>query len=235
MIGKKHLVLNVIMKMNKKRIGILMDGVIRNLGSKVALTFARRFPDRPFDEVIDQYKPFSNLPLESDEFLEFICDSALEIYGKADYTYTNAVRDLNQMVQVLEPEGYEIVLIARDYYKVRPATLFFLSESGCEVSDIKFVKTPVSAWESCDILITGNYDMVDFTPESKELIYFVGEEGLNMDSNHRTIGTLRDAITIFKPDAFSAALPEGTVDVVEEITEENFQDKLDSIIPDYDA
>jgi hypothetical protein len=215
-----------------KRIGILIDGTLRNLGSKVALTYNRRYMTE-FTGIIDQFSPFANLPIADDEFLDFICDSALEIYGKAEFTYPNAIRDLNQLVLILENEGYEVVLISRDYYKVRPATLFFLSEAGCEASNIKFIKTPPSVWDVCDTLITGNITMLDTKPEGKDILVLISEENMNMDLNGCTgISTLIQAITYFKPDAFDAHIPEGTVDVEEVYPSDKFNEILDNIESD---
>jgi hypothetical protein len=203
--------------MMNKRIGIVLDGAIRNLGSKVVMTFARRFPEREITGEMNPYKPFNHLPLGEDELVEFVCDSALEVYGKAELAYPNAIRDMNQMIQMLEADGYEIVLISREWHKVRPATLFFLSECGAEVSNIKFVRSYADAWDYCDGLVFANKEILETMPDNKDAYIInteVGKElvesGVLMDSP-----TLKDVLLTIKPNAFDAALPEGTVEVDE--------------------
>jgi hypothetical protein len=217
-------------KMNK-RIGILLDGTIRNLGSKVEMTFKRRFPDREILGEIDPFKPFNHLPLEDGEFVEFVCDSALEVYGKAELTYPNAIRDLNQMIQMLEEDGHEITLLSREWHKVRPATLFFLSECGAEVSGIKFIRTLENAWDECDLLVTANLEVLDTMGADKDAIII----SYNPTPEQSKFGlvveapTLREVLIKLKPNAFLAELPEGTVEVQENYPIEDMDKILEAI------
>jgi hypothetical protein len=217
--------------MMNKRIGILLDGTIRNLGSKVEVTFSRRFPDREITGTIDPLKPFNHLPLEEDEFVEFVCDSALEVYGKAELTYPNAIRDLNQMIQMLEEDGYEVILLSREWHKVRPATLFFLSECGAEVSNIKFIRTLENAWNECDVLVTANQEVLETMLPNKDVIIISFEPSPEQSKFGLLVEapTLREVLLHFKPNAFLAELPEGTVEVQENYPIEDTDKILEAI------
>ena len=49
----------------------------------------------------------------------------------------------------------------------KPATLFFLSKTGCKVDRIRFVTSPEEMWSETDIIITANPNVIDNKPGGK--------------------------------------------------------------------
>jgi len=112
-------------------------------------------------------------------FNEFVLDNILEIYGHAKEAVPNAIAHINKLQQ--ENPDWEITLYSTSKSKAIPATLFFLSKSGCEIKNIKFINNwldvdleyqtgIVQFW---DVVITSN---PDFYPITKNRFYLVNTQ-----------------------------------------------------------
>lgn len=72
-------------------------------------------------------------------FDKFISDNIPEIFGHAKETERGSIQYLNTLEKT--NKELEITLFSKVGGKARGSTLFFLSKYGCEVSNIKFIKS----------------------------------------------------------------------------------------------
>jgi hypothetical protein len=69
---------------------------------------------------------------------------------------------------------HDILIVSDEIGKSKPASLFFISKFGCLVETIKFYSefTINSMWNSIDILLTANPNLLLNYPKDKEVIKF---------------------------------------------------------------
>jgi hypothetical protein len=133
------------------------------------------------DGPIEEFALYRNLPIsDQQEMMEFVSDCALEIYGKGDLVTPNAMRELNYIASTVAGSDYEVVLLSREIARTKPATLFFLSDSGCEVDNIRFTDSYADIWETSHIVMTGNPTILENRPEGKRVIVFDNEYNKNL-------------------------------------------------------
>jgi len=121
------------------------------------------------DNLLNSYKFESKE--ESDYFL-FI-EYPIEIFGHAGLSYSTTFSDLHKIIY--ENPNHNFTLIGLDELgKAKPATLFFLSKNGFLGNNIKFIKSDeiVNNWNTCDVWITDNKNIIDLCPETKDVIKF---------------------------------------------------------------
>ena len=75
----------------------------------------------------------------------------------------------------------EITIVSDEIGKSKPATLFFLSKFGCLIENIKFYseQTKKDIWNSIDVLLTANPDLLLNKPDDKVVIKY--ETSYNQD------------------------------------------------------
>jgi hypothetical protein len=159
----------------KKKIGIIMDGVVRDISTKFLVYYEREFPNREKPE--DEYDIFQMANLfkfdSNDEMSQFILDFGFEIYGKTHLVYNNANIELNKAIGDLGfGKGYEITLYFRNRGRTIPASCFFLSDNGIMADNIKFVGDYSTAWKEMDILVTSSSELIKNKPKNKKAIKF---------------------------------------------------------------
>lgn len=104
---------------------------------------------------------------------EFIYDKCcLEIFGYADEVVDGAVQSLNELDLHLKMIGKEhkMVITSREAGRSVPATLFFLSKTGCMIQDLKFTMGTTDCWNYVDVMITDHPEILKSKPESKKVI-----------------------------------------------------------------
>jgi len=108
-----------------------------------------------------------------DVFNEFMyVEYVYQIFGGAPEAYRNLSADF-QIFHKKYSEDYDLILVSKDNPIVVPSTLFFLSKIKTKISTIKFVKSSEEMWNSCDILITTDPDIVNSeVPKDKSLVKF---------------------------------------------------------------
>jgi len=95
-------------------------------------------------------------------------EAPLEIFGHADQLSNGIMNNFNEFLSDIEFEGeHEIQLVSREVNKAIPATFFFLSKTGCRITDIKFVKNNEDEWSDVDVLITANPKALANKPSGK--------------------------------------------------------------------
>lgn len=104
-----------------------------------------------------------------EEMNDFIfSEFPLEIFGNSQETESGSMMAFNYWLQEL-PENVEVVLISNEIAKTKSATLFFLSKTGFEGNNIKFISDNIDIWEICDILITCS-EVKHLKPNNKKMI-----------------------------------------------------------------
>jgi len=118
-----------------------------------------------------------------DEMYSFMFeDFPMQLFGHAGSTETFTFNDLNDFY-IKNRDNYEIYIISDEIGKSKPATLFFLSKFGCLIENIKFYseKTINDMWDSVDVLLTANPNLLTNIPKNKTTIKYITD--YNSDIN----------------------------------------------------
>lgn len=128
-----------------KKIAITIN-VLRNLEGKLKDTLEKN--EKPVPEIINIYDMKSVLGFETDEeFIEFMTENFLSIYGFVRLNEQNLTLILNSLT-----ETNKVIILAEDGRKIRPATLYFLSKGAFEVDSVVF--------SNYDNIQDGEYDAI---------------------------------------------------------------------------
>lgn len=174
----------------KKKIGIEVNGVLRNTINKIEQTYQKFYIDKTDGietEDIFEYKmslPVTSLNLREhfafqndEELYSFLYEEfAMEIFGhsqSAEYSTFNELQDLYLKLR----ENHDIIIISDEIGKSKPATLFFLSKFGCQVEKVVFYSNSTinSMWNEIDILLTSNPALLLSYPTDKRVIKYETE------------------------------------------------------------
>ena len=186
------------------RIGIEMNGVLRDTLKKIQQEYEKWYIDNPFKEETDfEYKVVSNLTSldigehlsfrDKDEIYNFLYkEHPMEIFGHSGSVEMTSMNDLNDFYLDMR-DNYDITIVSDEIGKSKPASLFFLSKFGCLIESIKFYSeiTINSMWDSIDILLTANPNLLLNIPQDKVVIKYETSYNSEIYSNH-TIKNLKE-------------------------------------------
>jgi hypothetical protein len=151
-------------------------------------------------EPIDTFELKNHFKFKSDEELyDFMFnDFPMQLFGHAGSTETFTFNDLNNFYTKNRDE-YEIFIISDEIGKSKPSTLFFLSKFGCLIENIKFYSNSTldSMWDTIDILLTSNPNLITTHPDNKVLVQYVTEYNKNIDNKYK-IDKLEDFDELIK-------------------------------------
>jgi hypothetical protein len=188
------------------RIGIEINGVLRNTIGKIEQTYEKFYIDKMEgvdDEDTFEYK--MNLPVTSldlrkhfefqtdEELYSFLYEEfSMEIFGHAQSTDYNTFKDL-QEIYVKYRDNNELMVVSDEIGKSKPATLFFLSKFICQLEKIKYYNnfTINSMWDEIDILLTSNPALLLEYPTNKIVVKYETEYNKDIQTEH-TITTLKE-------------------------------------------
>ncbi len=181
----------------KKRIGIEVNGVLRNTINKIEQTYQKYYIDKTDgieNEDIFEYKmslPVTSLNLkdhfsfQDDEELYFFLyeEFAMEIFGHSQSTEYSSFNDLQEIYLKLR-ENNDLVIVSDEIGKSKPATLFFLSKFGCQIEKVLFYSNSTinSMWNEIDILLTSNPALLLSYPTDKKVIKYETEYNKHIES-----------------------------------------------------
>jgi hypothetical protein len=116
----------------------------------------------------------------------------MEIFGHAGSVETSSMMDFNDFYLDMR-DNHDILIVSDEIGKSKPASLFFISKFGCLVETVKFYSEPtiISMWDSIDVLLTANPDLLLKQPDGKKVIKFETEYNKHIDSE-LTITTLKE-------------------------------------------
>ena len=188
------------------RIGIEINGVLRNTIGKIEQTYQKFYIDKTDgvdDEDTFEYK--MNLPVTSldlrkhfefqtdEELYSFLYEEfSMEIFGHAQSTDYNTFKELQEIYLKYRDEN-ELVIVSDEIGKSKPATLFFLSKFICQLEKIKFYSnfTINSMWNEIDVLLTSNPMLLLEYPTDKIVVKYETEYNKDIQTEH-TITTLKE-------------------------------------------
>ena len=182
------------------RIGIEINGVLRDTLGKIEQTYQKFFIDKVEgieDENDFKYeilKPVDSLELNrhfkfqnEDELYSFLYEEfPMEIFGHAQSTEYSTFNDLNDVYFSLR-EKHDLSIISDEIGKSKPASLFFLSKFGCLIEKVKFYSnsTIYSMWDEIDVLLTSNPILLLQHPPGKLLIKYETEYNKNIETLYK--------------------------------------------------
>ena len=188
------------------RIGIEMNGVLRDTLKKIQEVYQKWNIDNPFLDENEEFKyeVFSDVTTlnlrehlkfkDEEELYSFLYkEYTMEIFGHAGSTEYNGINDLNELYLDLREE-HDLWIISDEIGKSKPASLFFLSKFGCLLENYKFYSetTIQSMWDSIDILITANPKLLTNHPKDKTLIKFKTTYNSDIEVSHE-IDSIKNA------------------------------------------
>ena len=194
------------MEKSNLRIGIEINGVLRNTLDKIEQTYQKFYIDKTDginDENSFEYKitsPIDSLELKNhfafqddDELYSFLYEEfPMEIFGHAQSSEYTSFNDLNDVYLNLR-DYHDFLVVSDEIGRSKPASLFFLSKFGCQLEKVKFYSnlTINSMWNEVDVLLTSNPALLLEYPTDKIVIKFETEYNKNIPSTH-TIKTIKD-------------------------------------------
>jgi hypothetical protein len=184
-----------------KKIGIEVNGVLRNTLGKIQQTYEKFLIENNSTEktyILDEsgntesiiqeeefeYEVLGNIDSlnllnhfkfkSDDELYEFLYQEfAMQIFGHAESSEMHTFHTLND-IYLKYRNTNDIVIVSDEIGKSKPATLFFLSKFGCQIEKIKFYSdtTKNSIWDEIDVLVSANPSLIQDHPENKVVIKF---------------------------------------------------------------
>lgn len=191
------------------RIGVELNGVLRDTLKKIQEVYEKWYIENPFSEEQEfKYEVISDCTTlnikehlkfkDEDELYNFMYkEYTMEIFGHAGSVEYNGMNDFNDFYLDMR-EKYDIVIVSDEIGKSKPASLFFLSKFGCLTENVKFYSesTINSLWDSVDILLTANPNLLLNHPLDKKVIKYqtVYNENINSEHSIQSIKELKNKI-----------------------------------------
>ena len=186
------------------KIGIELNGVLRDTLKKIEQEYEKWYIDNPFKEESEfEYKVLSDLTSldilthlsfkDEDELYNFLYkEHTMEIFGHAGSVEVSGMMDFNDFYIDMR-DNHDILIVSDEIGKSKPASLFFISKFGCLVETVKFYSesTINSLWDSVDILLTANPKLLLNHPENKIVIKFETTYNSETKKEH-SISTLKE-------------------------------------------
>jgi hypothetical protein len=191
------------------RIGVEINNVLRNTLGRIQEVYEKWYIDNPYvDESVERkvisdvttLNIFNHLLFNNeDEVYDFLYkEYTMEIFGHAGSTEMSGMMDFNDFYLEMR-DNHDIIVVSDEIGKSKPASLFFLSKFGCLVETVKFYseQTKNQMWDSIDILLTANPDLLLNKPTDKIIIKYITEYNCDIDVEHeiKNIKELKQKIT----------------------------------------
>jgi hypothetical protein len=179
------------------KIGVELNGVLRDTLKKIQQEYEKWYIENPFKEESDfDYKVISDLTTlniiehlsfkNEDELYNFLYkEHTMEIFGHAGSVENSSMMDFNEFYLNMRDE-HDILIVSDEMGKSKPASLFFISKFGCLVETVKFYSetTINSMWDSVDVLLTANPQLLLNHPEGKIVIKFNTSYNSDINTEH---------------------------------------------------
>ena len=195
------------------RIGIEINGVLRDTLKKIQQEYEKWYLNENWKEMefikdekdikrkvisdvtsldLKKHLEFKN----EDEIYDFLYDEhTMEIFGHAGSVEYSGMNDLNDFYVDMR-DFHDIIIVSDEIGKSKPASLFFLAKFGCMLEQVKFYSesTINSLWDSVDILLTANPNLLLNHPDNKIVIKY--DTVYNSDiKSENSISKLKDLKT----------------------------------------
>jgi hypothetical protein len=136
---------------------------------------------------------------DEDELYSFLYkEHTMEIFGHSGSVESSSMMDLNEFYLDMR-DNHDILIVSDEIGKSKPASLFFISKFGCLIETVKFYSEPTinSMWDSIDILLTANPNLLLNHPEGKIVIKYETSYNKNIKTEH-SITKLKELKTKIK-------------------------------------
>ena len=139
-----------------------------------------------------------------DELFSFTYEEyAMEIFGHAPSTETFTFNVLNDFYYEFR-DNNDLMIVSDEIGKSKPSTLFFLSKFGSLFEKVFFYSetTKEGMWNSVDILLTSNPDLLLNVPNGKVVIKYTTEYNKHVGSEYEisTLSELSETIKTITKD-----------------------------------
>ena len=193
------------------RIGIELNGVLRDTLKKIQQEYEKWYLENPFkeDEEKSEYEVISDLTSldimshlkfkDEDELYNFLYkEHTMEIFGHSGSVETSSMMDFNNFYLEMRDQ-HDISIVSDEMGKSKPASLFFISKFGCLVETVKFYSesTINSMWDSIDVLLTANPNLLLNYPKDKTVIKYQTSYNQDIEVKH-SITKLKELNTKIK-------------------------------------
>jgi hypothetical protein len=179
------------------KIGVELNGVLRDTLKKIQQEYEKWYIENPFKEESEfDYKVISDLTTlniiehlsfkDEDELYNFLYkEHTMEIFGHAGSVENSSMMDFNEFYLNMRDE-HDISIVSDEMGKSKPASLFFISKFGCLVETVKFYSetTINSMWDSVDVLLTANPQLLLNHPEGKIVIKYDTSYNSDINTEH---------------------------------------------------
>jgi len=138
----------------------------------------------------------------TDDLYSFMYEEyTMELFGHAPSSELNTFNLLNDFYYN-NRENLDIKIISNEMGKSKPASLFFLSKFGCLIESVIFYSeiTKNNMWDSVDILLTANPNLLLNIPKDKVVIKYKTNYNKNINSNLeiKSLSELDDKVKTIK-------------------------------------
>lgn len=190
------------------RIAVELNGVLRDTLKKIQQEYEKWYLDNPFkeDEEKSEYEVLSDLTTldilshlkfkDKNELYDFLYkEHTMEIFGHSSSVETSGMMDFNEFYLDMR-DNHDILIVSDEIGKSKPASLFFISKFGCLVETVKFYSesTINSLWDSVDILLTANPNLLLNHPENVKVIKFNTTYNTEIKTEH-SISSIKELKT----------------------------------------
>lgn len=180
------------------RIGVELNGVLRNTLGKIEQTYQKFMIDKTdgiesddsfeykISKPIDSLEIKNHFTFKDDETFSFLYEEfPMEIFGHAQSTEYSTFNDLNEIYFKLRNE-HDFSIVSDEIGKSKPGSLFFLSKFVCEFEKVKFYSNSTinSMWDEIDVLLTSNPGLLLEYPSDKILIKYNTEYNKDIQSKY---------------------------------------------------
>jgi hypothetical protein len=189
------------------RIGIELNGVLRDTLKKIQQEYEKWYVENPFKEDDSEdkfeYQVMSDLTTlditshlkfkDENDLYDFLYkEHTMEIFGHAGSVEISGMMDLNDFYLDTR-DDHDTIIVSDEIGKSKPASLFFISKFGCLVESVKFYSesTIKSLWDSVDILLTANPKLLLNHPENITVIKFNTSYNSDIKTEH-SISTIKE-------------------------------------------
>ena len=188
------------------RIGIELNGVLRDTLKKIQEVYQKWYIDNPYlEESTDdfKYEVFSDVTTlnikehlkfkDEDELYSFLYkEYPMEIFGHAGSVEMNSMNELNNIYLDLR-DKHDFIIVSDEIGKSKPASLFFISKFGSLLESVKFYSesTLNSMWDSVDVLLTANPNLLLNYPSEKKIIKYITSYNVDIKTTFE-ISTLKE-------------------------------------------
>jgi hypothetical protein len=162
-----------------KRFAIEVNGILRDFIKKFEQYYKIEYADRDIIYPIDPFNILSSFHFDNNELEDFLFQYSYELFAKSTLPSKEMITQINQIYPELSENGYKIVIIAREGFKFRNLTAFYISNfsAGFYFDEIRFYnKFDEYVNENFDYILTANPNMNKLSFDKTKVILFDPEK-----------------------------------------------------------